>query len=149
MAKNKKDLTTNTTLLKLKNTPFKTATELKQYEEKILREEWENIERAKQRRILLQKEDNKEIIGPFLNGFGAKFVGSHQDSDNLVKVYLAQDDSIQIDIDDELKSKDSSDIVESLVKSLTESFVNGYLTALGLKNESLFQTTKKAMNKNS
>jgi len=149
MAKNKKDLTTNTTLLKLKNTPFKTATELKQHEERILREEWENIERAKQRRILLQKDENKEVMGPFLNGFGAKFVGANQGSDNLVKVYLAQDDSIQIDIDNELKSKDASDTVESLVKSLTESFVNGYLTALGLKDESLFQTTKKAISRNS
>ena len=144
MAK-KKEQTTNTTLLRLKNTPFKTASELKQHEERILREEWENVERARQRRILLQKDENKEVIGPFLKGFKAKFVGGEDNSDNLVRVYLANDESIQIDIDDELKSKDVNGAVESLVKSLTESFVNGYLTALGLKDESLFQATKKAM----
>tara|TARA_B110001454_G_scaffold64823_1_gene62993 strand:- start:41478 stop:41915 length:438 start_codon:yes stop_codon:yes gene_type:complete len=144
MAK-KKEQTTNTTLLRLKNTPFKTASELKQHEERILREEWENVERARQRRILLQKDENKEVIGPFLKGFKAKFVGSGDNSDNLVRVYLASDESIQIDIDDELKSKDVNGAVESLVKSLTESFVNGYLTALGLKDESLFHATKKAM----
>ena len=144
MAK-KKEQTTNTTLLRLKNTPFKTASELKQHEERILREEWENVERARQRRILLQKDENKEVIGPFLKGFKAKFVGNGDNSDNLVRVYLAADESIQIDIDDELKSKDVNGAVESLVKSLTESFVNGYLTALGLKDESLFHATKKAM----
>lgn len=144
MAK-KKEQTTNTTLLRLKNTPFKTASELKQHEERILREEWENVERARQRRILLQKDENKEVIGPFLKGFKAKFAGSGDNSDNLVRVYLANDESIQIDIDDELKSKDVNGAVESLVKSLTESFVNGYLTALGLKDESLFHATKKAI----
>jgi hypothetical protein len=30
--------------------------------------------------------------------------------------------------------------VECLVKSLSESFMNGYLSALGLKDESLLQT---------
>lgn len=76
-----------------------------------------------------------------LNGFGAKFVGSNQGSDNLIKVYLAPDESLQI--------KDASDTLDSLVKSLTESFIHGYLTALGLNDESLFQVTRKAMNKNS
>ena len=142
MAK-KKEPTTNTTLLKLKNTPFKTASELKHYEEKILREEWENIERAKQRRLLLQKDENKVVISPFLNGFKARFVGRGKELDSLVKVYLSNDESVQIEIDDELKSKDVNSAVESLVKSLTESFVNGYLTALGLKDENLFQSTKK------
>lgn len=144
----KKKETTNTTLLRLKNTPFKTATELKQHEERVLREEWENIERAKQRRVLLQKEENREVIGPFLNGFRAKFTGSDENEDHLVRVYLSSDESIHIDIDESLKSKDGSDTVEGLVKSLTESFVNGYLTALGLKSESLFQATQKAFHKN-
>lgn len=143
MAK-KKESTTNTTLLRLKNTPFKSAAELKQHEERILREEWENVERAKQRRTLLQKEENKDIMGPFLKGFKAKFVGDNQDVDSLVKVYLTHDESVQIEIDDELKSKDVNGTVESLVKSMTESFVNGYLTALGLKEDGLFTATKKS-----
>ena len=144
MAKKTGETTTNTTLLKLKNTPFKTAADLKQQEERILREEWENVERAKQRRLLLLKEENKDVIRPFLNGFRAKFVGNNNGSENLVTVHLTADESVQIDIDEELKSKDLNGTVESLVKSLTESFVNGYLTALGLKDEGLFQAVKKS-----
>ncbi len=142
MAK-RKESTTNTTLLRLKNTPFKTATELKQHEERILREEWEIVERAKQRRTLLLKDENKDVMGPFLKGFKAKFVGDNLDADSLVKVYLKSDESVQIDIDDELKSKDVNGMVESLVKSMTESFVNGYLTALGLKEDGIFTATKR------
>lgn len=144
MAKKTGETTTNATLLKLKNTPFKTAADLKQQEERILREEWENVERAKQRRLLLLKEENKDVIRPFLNGFSAKFVGSNKGLENLVTVHLTADESVQIDIDEELKSKDLNGTVESLVKSLTESFVSGYLTALGLKDEGLFQAVKKS-----
>lgn len=140
VSKNAKAPTTNTTLLRLKNTPFETASEMKAYEKKLLKEEWENIERARLRRLLLKKEENQEIISPFLKGFQAKFVGN-EGTENLVRVYLTKQDEIQIDIDNELKGEDSNGVMEGLVKSLTESFMNGYLTALGLKDESLFKAT--------
>ena len=141
--KQKRPATTNATLLKLKNTPFKTATEMKAEEERICREEWENIERAKHRRLLFRKEENKDIILPFKNGFKARFVGDDSLTDNLVRVFLTADESVQIEIDDELKSKDSNLALQGLVKSITESFMNGYLSALGLKDESLFQSSRK------
>lgn len=139
----KKSTTTNTTLLRLKDTPFESASEMKAHEKRILLEEWENVERARTRRVLLKKEENQQIIAPFLNGFKAKFVGGDV-NENLVRVYLTQDESIQVEIDDELKGKDTPATLESLVKSLTESFMSGYLTSLGLKDESLFQAASKA-----
>ena len=143
MAK-KKSAATNTTWQKIKDSPFSSATELKAHEERILREEWEQITRAKQRPNLLRKEENRDIIAPFTKGFKAKFSGKDDPTDNLVKVYLTEAEEIQIEIDNELKSKDSNGTLESLVKSLTESFMSGYLTALGLKDEGLFSAAKKS-----
>lgn len=141
MAKRKKT-TTNSTWLRIKDSPFKSATEMKTHEDRILREEWEIVERAKQRRRLLRKEENAEIIAPFTNGFAAKFVGN-EDVENLVRVYLTKNDQVQVDIDETLKTKDSSTTVECLVKSLSESFMNGYLSALGLRDENLLPNFSK------
>ena len=136
LAKNTK-ITTNTTLLKLRGTPFKNASDLKASEEQILREEWQSIERARIRRELLMKEENKKILAPFLSGFKAKFTGTSSPHENLVRVYLADDDSIHVDIDDALKSKDINGTMESLVRSLVEGLMGGYLLALGLKQSGL------------
>lgn len=136
-----KKTTTNTTLLRLKNTPFSSASEMKVEEERLLKEEWENVERARVRRLLLKKDENQDVIAPFIKGFQAKFIGDA--NENLVRVHLTKDDAVQIDIDDELKSADKSGVVESLVKSLTESFMSGYLSAIGLKDDSLFQAARK------
>ena len=123
--------TQNTTLLRLKNTPFKTAAEMKMHEDRILMEEWERIERAKQRRRLFRKEENAEVIAPFRKGWGARFVGS-EDVGNLVKVYLDDVDQVQIDIDESLKSKDAMATVDCLVRSVSQSFIKGYNSTLGL-----------------
>lgn len=138
----KKPITTNTTLLKLKGTPFESATEMKEAEKRILMNEWESIERAKARRLLLKKEENQEVIAPFLNGFQAKFVGQ-DNTENVVRVYLTKEDRVQVEVDEELKNQDMIGAVEGLVKSMTESFMNGYLTALGLKEDNLFKSAPK------
>lgn len=143
-----KNQTTNTTLLRLKDKPFGNATELKNEEKRILREEWESIERARVRRLLLLKEENKEIVSPFLKGFQAKFVGKDE-SENVVKVYLTKDDQVQIEVDSEMKDSGTGEAIEGLVKSLSESFMNGYLTALGLKDDSLFKSASKKVSKKS
>ncbi len=110
---------------------------MKTQEDQILLEEWQSVERAKVRRELLMKEGNRQILAPLLNGFKAKFTGTENDHQHLVKVYLTADDSIQVDIDDELKSKDTNGSMESLVRSLIEGLMGGYLAALGLKSESI------------
>jgi hypothetical protein len=141
----KKTKTTNTTLLKLKGTPFKNASDLKAHEDQILMEEWQSVERAKIRRELLNKEENKLILAPLMNGFKAKFTGANGIHENLIRVYLTPDDSIQIDINNELKSNDTNGSMESLVRSLIEGLMGGYLAALGLKNEnSITKSARKA-----
>lgn len=130
----------NTTLLKLKGTPFKSATDLKNSEERILKQEWESVERARVRRELLRKDENQQILAPFMNGFKVNFVGPQGHSESLLKVHMGKDESVHVDIDQQLRSKDSHAIMEGLVKSLIHGFLGGYLNALGLKSEEpLFQ----------
>ena len=135
--------TTNSTLLRLKGTPFRKASEMKAHEEQILTEEWTSIERARVRRELLMREENRKIIAPFTKGFSAKFIGADGSHENLVRVYMTDDEAVQVEIDHQLKSDDINATMESLVKSMTESFMNGYLATLGLKDEALFKTATK------
>jgi len=127
----KSSTTKNTTLLRLKNTPFSTAADLKANEDRILMEEWERVERAKQRRLQFRKEENAILIAPYKKGWGARFVGI-ENAGNLVKVYMDDDDQVQIDIDDSLKSKDAMATVDCLVRSVAQSFIRGYNSTLGL-----------------
>lgn len=132
--------TVNTTLIKLHGTPFKKAAELKAQEEKILLEEWQNIERARVRLELLMKEGNRAILAPFLNGLSAKFVGPKNPNDNMIRIFLTDQDSIQIEIDSQLRAIHPEGITEHLVKSMVSGLFTGYLTALGLVSETQIKT---------
>lgn len=79
--------TTNTTLLRLKNTPFESSSEMKAEEKRLLKQEWENVERARVRRLLFLKDENRDIISPFIKGFQAKFVGKDE-QENVVRIFL-------------------------------------------------------------
>ena len=131
---------TNATLIKLRGTPFKTAAELKKHEEIILKEEWQNIERARVRKDLFMRDANRSILKPLLQGFRAKFVGADSSGDHIIKVYFGDDESVHVEIDKSLQSQDLNGTVESLVKPLVDGLMGGYLTALGLKKEDAFQT---------
>jgi hypothetical protein len=133
--------TTNPTLIRLKGTPFKTATELKIFEDKILKDEWQSVERARVRRELLMKAENKKIIAPFINGFNAKFIAHNSENENLIRIYLTAEEAIQVDIDNQLRSKDTNEALESLIKSLVGGFLGGYLTALGLNDDGVFKSS--------
>jgi hypothetical protein len=143
----KKSTSKNVTLKRLTGTPFKTGAELKIAEDQILREEWKNIERARVRRNLLRLETNKEILAPFTKGLQAKFVNEDGQHEQVVKVYLTEDEAIQVEIDHELKVKDYAASIESIVKSLVEGLMGGYFKALGLKGETDFDEIKKSLNK--
>lgn len=141
----KKSSSSNSTLQRLTGTPFKTGSELKNAEEQILKEEWINIESARVRRNLFKMENNKEILAPFLKGFQAKFVNESGKHEQVVKVYLTEDEAIQVEIDNDLKIKDYNAAVESIVKSLVEGFMGGYFKALGLKSDSGVEDLKPAI----
>ena len=141
----KKSTSTNVTLKRLNGTPFKTGSALKLAEDKILREEWKYVERARVRRSLFRMENNKEILAPFLNGFQVKFVSDSEKKEQVVRVYLTEDEAVQVEVDHELKVRDYNASVESLVKSLIEGFMGGYFKALGLKSDSDFDETKRTI----
>lgn len=132
----KKSNSKNSTLKRLTGTPFRTGSEMKNAEEQILIEEWKNVERARVRRNLFKMENNKELLAPFLKGFQAKFVHENGKHEQVVKVYLTDQEVIQVEIDNELKIKNYNAAVESIVKSLVEGFMGGYFKALGLKSDS-------------
>lgn len=129
----------NSTIIRLRETPFKTAAEMNAEENRIMREEWEILERARRRRLLFKKEQFREIVAPYTNGFGARFVqavDAKSSANNLVKAYLTDKDEVQIDIDDKLNSEDAGSTINCLVKSVTESLMNSYMgTTLGLKED--------------
>ena len=58
--------------------------------------------------------------------------GKHE---QVVKVYLTDEEAVQVEIDNELKAKDYNAAMESIVKSLVEGFMGGYFRALGLKSD--------------
>ncbi len=134
----------NTTWQKIKNSPFQSATELKQHAEKVSMEEWDRVLRANERHNALKAVD--EGIGRiFINGFKAQFKDSTEQTQHAVWVHLTANDEIKIEIDNEFKSKDTNGTLEALVRSLSQSFVSGYMMTLGLKNEdpNVTQKTKK------
>ncbi len=134
-----KNPTTNTTLLRRKNTPFESSSEMKAEEKRLLKQEWENVERARVRRLLFLKEENREIISPFIKGFQAKFVGKDE-QENVVRIFLNDKEQVQIEVDSEMKEEGASEAIEGLVRSMSESFMTGYLNALGFKDDNLFKS---------
>ena len=131
MAEKKKK---NTTWQKIKNSPFESATELKQHSEKVRLEEWDRVLRANERHNALRAVDDG-IGRIFTNGYKAQFKDAEDQTKHSVWVYLSPDDEIKIEIDNEFKSKDSTGTLEALVRSLSQSFVSGYMSTVGLKND--------------
>lgn len=131
-----KTTTKNVTLLSLKGTPFKNAAERKACEERILSEEWQNIERARVRRELLMLQKNRDILMPLTSGFKARFVTSEGETGNLVRVFLTHEGTVQVDVDHHMKGQDTHASIEVLIRPLLSGVMSGYLAVLGLAGES-------------
>ena len=124
----------NTTWQKIKNSPFASATELKQHAEQVRMEEWDRVLRANERHNALKAVDDG-IGRLFTNGYKAQFKDNTDQTEHAVWVHLSDNDEIKIEIDGEFKSKDTNGTLEALVRSLSQSFVSGYMMTVGLKNE--------------
>lgn len=124
----------NTTWQKIKNSPFESATELKQHAEQVRMEEWDRVLRANERHNAIKAVDDG-IGRLFTNGYKAQFKGKNDQTEHAVWVHLTENDEIKIEIDTEFKSKDNNGTLEALVRSLSQSFVSGYMMTVGLKNE--------------
>lgn len=53
----------------------------------------------------------------------------------LIWGHFTEEDEIKIEIDNEFKSKDANGTLAALVRSLSQSFVSGYMMTVGLKND--------------
>lgn len=120
---------TNKTREALAGTPFATAEELKKARAEILEETWRELERARAKKQLLEKDEYKFFVETFQKGLLCKYGESN---DNLVRVFLGPD-GIQIAINEEMKSTENSEnLLGVLVKSMSESFMANYLKAMGV-----------------
>lgn len=126
----------NVTKERLAGTPFQSAEELKKAQNEILEETWRELERARARKQLVQKDEYRFFIETFERGLLCKYGESH---DNLVRVFLSPN-GIQIAINEEMKSTENSEsLLGVLVKSMSESFLTSYLKAMGLLSNTEFQ----------
>lgn len=126
----------NITKSKLKGTPFNSSEELKAAQAEILEDTWRKLERARLTRELTQKDEYRFFIETFKKGMVCKY---GEKGDNLVRVSLDDDDTIQISISESMQSKESSEhLLGVLVESMASSLLSNYLKAMGIvdsKNE--------------
>lgn len=121
--------TINVTKERLAGTPFDSAEALKSAQTEILTEIWREMERARAKRQLLQKDDYRFFIETFERGLLCKY---GENNDNLVRVFLGPD-GVQIAINEEMKStENSAALLGELIKSMSESFLTSYLKAMGV-----------------
>lgn len=147
MVNKKKDKSgTNVTKERLAGTPFETAAEFNAARNEILEETWRQLERARATRELLKKDDYQFFAEIFEKGLLCKY---GENNGNLVRVFLSSD-GIQIAIDEEMKTGESSEaLVGVLIQSMSSSFMSNYLKAMGMMAQEFSpEVEAKAKSKN-
>ena len=123
----KKKSEKNPTRQRLEGTPFSTANELNLSQGQILKEEWEQLERARVRKELLQREEYSYIIKRFQKGLSCKFENGYND---LFRIYIDEEGATQVALDKKYKTQENSEALIGLIKSLSEAFEVNYLKAM-------------------
>lgn len=119
----------NVTKEKLAGTPFKSASELNEAREEILKETWCQLEKARATKELVKKDEYRFFVDVFRRGLLCKYGESN---DNLVRVFLSED-GVQIAINEEMRSQENNEyLLGALIKSMSESFLANYLRAMGI-----------------
>jgi len=137
----------NITKDKLKGTPFSTAEELKKAQNEILDDTWRKLEKAKAKRELTKREEYSFFVETFRRGMVCRY---GEKDDNLVRVTLEKDNSIQISISEEMKSQENSEhLLGVLIESMSSSFLSNYLKAMDIVEDDseLDQQVKKIKKK--
>ena len=123
----------NTTKDKLKGTPFSSGEELKKAQAEILEETWRKLEKAKAKRDLTQREEYEFFMDTFRNGMVCRYGEKHG---NLVRVSLGEDNSVQVSISEDMKTKENSEhLLGVLIESMSSSFLSNYLKAMDIVEE--------------
>ncbi len=125
--KRKEKLTQNPTRQRLEGVPFSTASELNFAQDKILKEEWEQLEHARARKNLLQREEYTYILDRFRKGVSCEFKTGHN---KFCHIYIDDDGAMQVLIDEKYKAQENSEALLGLIKSLSEAFESNYLKAM-------------------
>jgi hypothetical protein len=129
----KKVTSKNITKDKLKGTPFSSGEELKNAQAEILEETWRKLEKARAKRELTEREEYAFFIETFRKGMVCKY---GEKDGNLVRVSLTDDNSVEISISEDMRSKENSEhLLGVLIESMSSSFLSNYLKAMDIVEE--------------
>lgn len=119
---------------RLKATPFTKAEDLKKASQEIRQKTWEQLEKAKIFNELASKPEYSFIKKEFLEGLKCKYGSSPE---HLVKVY-SEGIGIEVDINQDLVEDipHSGAFVETLIRSLGDTFSKSYYQAKGIISSS-------------
>lgn len=128
--KNKNSVSTNTTKERLSGTPFSSMSEMAAASNELRKETWNQLEKARIKRELLQKSEYQFFLEPFRKGMICKY---GEKDNNLVKVFLSDDGGIEVDINEEMKSAENSGaLLSALIKSTSDSLFSNYLKSMDI-----------------
>ncbi|MCB9229232.1 MAG: hypothetical protein H6618_06435 [Deltaproteobacteria bacterium] len=117
----------NPTLQRLAGTPFKSAKELNEAEERIYKETWEELTKAKSYNELTQKKEFEFFKKDFEKGMRCRY-GSN--SEDIVSISI-EDGTPVVAINEDMKSKGHSEkFVTALAQALSDSFYSNYLRSM-------------------
>ncbi len=122
--------TSNVTLEKLSDLPFKSAKSLKDAQHEVQLHIWRRLEEARTLNQMLQRNEYKFWHEEFSKGL---VCGYGERTDNLVRVF-SEGKGIQININKDLAASvpTSEALLGTLVKSMSESFAMTYYKAKGI-----------------
>ena len=122
----------NITKKRLRDSPFKTATEEDRFVKKIQSNELEKLIRSQTRQNFISS--NTDILKPFYKGQKVEFIVNK--FKNSLHTYLDKDGTIIHSVDSSLNNKESGELVKSLLEAIGGVFTRSYLQSLGLINDS-------------
>ena len=135
----------NSTRQRLEGTPFVSATDFNAAKERILKEEWEQLEHSRARRQLLEREEYQYIIDRFRKGLSCEFGNSNN---KLFRVFIDKEGATQVALDEKMKSEESNEVlIGVLIKSLSEAFEKNYLKTMKIIPENNFDGKEHNPNK--
>ena len=97
----------NVTRERLEGTPFTAASEYNAAKDRILKDEWEQLEHARARKELLEREEYEYIINRFKKGLSCEFGDSNN---KLFRIYIDNDRATQVVLDERVKSEANNEV---------------------------------------
>lgn len=113
---------------RLAGTPFKKASDYNKAQDRLLQDEWEQLERARIRRDLLQRDEYRYILERFEHGLSCDFGDSN---DKLFRIFVDGKGYTQVALSEKLKNENASaETLSLLIRALTDAFEKNYLKVM-------------------